>query len=254
VHLHNAPPVWPSCLCVFDHLPFVARLAQLYPLVRCTGAHPRSRRLAPVCYPYLPSRHTRSPPVPLSMSAVRSALAPHMLSSPVLASQPSYVPAFPCPCTAWLPALHPASICRPCMLVPTSLGHPGLALARLHMMFAGHLTHKLTFPLYLAACVKPSLSRTHNRLGPSCVTHHLPDSLAHILALVRACQLHAPSCVASSSSTCEHCTPCPLSPLANAPHSYVPVRSLVHCVAPLSCRAYFPVPMCRLAPMHSTLR
>jgi hypothetical protein len=38
------------------------------------------------------------------------------------------------------------------------------------------------------------------------VTLHLPGSLAHMLARVRAYQLRAPSCVASSSSTCERRT------------------------------------------------
>jgi hypothetical protein len=75
-----------------------------------------------------------------------------------------------------------------------------------------------------------------------------------MLAHVRACQLRAPSSVASSSSTCERRTLGPLSPLVNAPRSHMPVRSLVHCVAPLSRRTYLPVPMFRLAPMRSALR
>jgi hypothetical protein len=99
VCLHSVPPSWPSCPRVSGHLPCAACLARLYTLVHCTGAHPRSSHLAPVCSPYLPGRRTRLPPVPLCMSEVHSALPLHMLSSPVTASQPSYVPAFPFPCT-----------------------------------------------------------------------------------------------------------------------------------------------------------
>jgi hypothetical protein len=46
-------------------------------------------------------------------------------------------------------------------------------------------------------------SGTHDQFGPSRVAPHLPGSLAHMLARVRACQLYAPSRIASSSSTCE---------------------------------------------------
>jgi hypothetical protein len=117
---------------------------------------------------------------------------------------------------------------RACALT-TPLGLPGLALARLPVTFVGRLTYQLTFPLYLAASRAPPSSptpssRTHDQLGPSHVTPHLPGSLAHMLARVRAYQLRAPNRVASSSSTCERCTSGPLSPLANTPRSHLPVR------------------------------
>jgi hypothetical protein len=225
VRLHNAPPDWASCLRVSDRLPCASRLARLYPPVRCTGAHPRSSRLAPICYSYLPSRRTRSPPVPLSMSGVRSALPPHMLSSPVSPSQTSYVPAFPCPCTAWLPALHPASVCRPCMLMPTSLGLPGLALARLHMTFAGHLTHKLTFPLYLAASIKPVflVSHTQPTRTESCATSsaRLPRTHTRSIPSLSA-HAHLPACECRMSGLLP-----PLANNASCSCSHV----LVHCVS-----------------------
>jgi hypothetical protein len=117
---------------------------------------------------------------------------------------------------------------RACAL-PTPLGLPGLALSRLPVTFVGHLTYRLTFPLYLATSQAPPSSptpssHTHDQLGPSRVTPHLPGSLTHMLARVRACQLRAPNHVASSSSTCERCMLGPLSPLANTPRSHVPVR------------------------------
>jgi hypothetical protein len=68
VHLHSAPPTWPSCPRVSSRLPRAAGLARLYALVHCTGSHP------------CPSR---SAIVPLSLSATHPAVPPHMLSSPV---------------------------------------------------------------------------------------------------------------------------------------------------------------------------
>jgi hypothetical protein len=88
----------------------------------------------------------------------------------------------------------------------------------------------------------------------------LPDSLAHMLARVRTCQLRAPSRIASSSSTCKRRMSGPLSPLANAPRSHVPVHcagARAACTHALRRTAWssrlFPVPIRRLAPMRDTL-
>jgi hypothetical protein len=92
------------------------------------------------------------------------------------------------------------------------------------------------FLLYLAASRAPPSSptpssRTHDQLGPSRVMPHLPGSLAHMLACVWACQLCAPSPIASSSSIYKRRTSGPLSPLANAPCSHMLVRCASACVA-----------------------
>jgi hypothetical protein len=145
------------------------------------------------------------------------------------------------PHTAWLPCSCPHSpVChvrvdRPSMTASSCLCTTTCARSLL-VMFAGRLTYQLTFPLYLADSQAPPSSptpssRTYDQLGPSCVTPYLPSSLAHMLARVQACQLHAPNRVASSSSTCERCMSDPLSPLANTSCFHVPVRCAGICAA-----------------------
>jgi hypothetical protein len=68
MHMHSAPPAWPSCPRVSGRLPRAACLARLYALVHCTGAHPCPSRLALE---------------PLNLAAARLAVPPHLLSAPV---------------------------------------------------------------------------------------------------------------------------------------------------------------------------
>jgi hypothetical protein len=91
-------------------------------------------------------------------------------------------------------------------------------------------------------------SRTHNELGPSRVVLHLLGSLAHMLARVRACQLRAPSRVASPSTTCERRKSGPLSPLANTSRSHA-CQYVVPALTPHALgRTYVPVPMRQAIP------
>jgi hypothetical protein len=131
---------------------------------------------------------------------------------------------------------------RPCARSPSRDVHRSSNLP-------AHLSLYLADRQALPSSPTPS-SRTHDQLGPSRVMPHLPSSLAHMLTRVRACQLCAPSRVASSSSTCERRMPDALSPLANTSCSHASAlcrhSRRMHCVAPLGRRIYSPVPM-RLA-------
>jgi hypothetical protein len=98
VRPHSVLSAWPSCPRVFGCPPRVARLARLHALVHYAGAHPR------------PSRSTL---MPLSLSAARPAIPPHMLSSPV----PAHILPACCgdlgPCAQQFPTFDYIRPCRP---------------------------------------------------------------------------------------------------------------------------------------------
>jgi hypothetical protein len=112
---------------------------------------------------------------------------------------------------------------RACAL-PTLLGLPSLARPRLPVTFAVRLTCHLTIPLYLTpAGLRPSRptpsSRTHDRLGSSRVTPHLPGT-AHPCPS-RSAHAHSSAFPAMSLPLHRHVS---AARHASSPRSHAPVR------------------------------
>jgi hypothetical protein len=129
---------------------------------------------------------------------------------------------------------------------------PSLAFARLHVTFASHLTHKLTFPLYLAASVKPIFLVLHTQPTRTelCATSfaQLPHTHTRSISSLSA-HAHLSACECRMSGLLP-----PLANNASCSCSHV----LLHCVSARTTRAQCSrrstvrdcilMPMCRSHP------